>query len=102
MAPIAKNVIQLRFENLGDLYDKETAGSYFNLIDILVNLGDEVNGKGFFKYAFGITEMSITGQLTYGDMVQRKIHWQTTETDSVPEVYEPIDVESSVPFYLGP
>jgi len=29
MAPIAKNEIQLRFENLADLYDKETTGTYF-------------------------------------------------------------------------
>ena len=46
--------------------------------------------------------MSITGQLTYGDMVQRKIHWQTEEQDPAPEVYEPIDYSSNVPFYLAP
>jgi len=102
MAPIAKNEIQLRFENLADLYDKETTGTYFDLMAICAALSKEANGGNTVKYNFGITEMSVTGQLTYGDMVQRKIHWKTTETDSEPEVYEPIDMLSSIPFYLGP
>merc|ERR1712166_1552950 len=102
IAPLAKNQIQLRFENLADLYDRDANGTYFDLMGTLTALGKEANGNTTLRYSFGITEMSITGQLTYGDMVQRKIHWQTTEQDSEPEVYEPIDMKSTLPFYLGP
>jgi len=102
ITPVAKNEILLRFENLADLYDKEATGSYFNLMDILTALGNEANGNGNFNYEFGITEMAINGELTYGDMVNRKIRWQTTNQDAEPVAYEPIDFKSSVPFYLGP
>ena len=70
-------------------------------MDILTALGNEANGDGNFSFDFGITEMAINGQLTYGDMVKRKIHWQTANKEE-PEAYEPIDFKSSVPFYLGP
>lgn len=75
MAPRAKNEIQIRFENLADPYNQETSGQYFYLMDILKALGNEANGNSTYKFTFGITEMSVTGELTYGDMVQRKIHW---------------------------
>ena len=69
MAPRSKNEIQIRFENLADPYNAETSGQYFYLMDILKALGNEANGNHTYKFTFGITEMSITGELTYGDMV---------------------------------
>lgn len=72
-------------------------------MDLLNALANEANGNNTLIYTFGITEMSVTGQLTYGDMVQRKIHWETVDHAPVKEIYdEPVDVESSFPFYLGP
>jgi len=102
IAPISKNQIQVRFENLADLYDKEAAAANLDLLGIFSALGNEANGNTNLKYQFGITEMSVTGELTYGDMVKRKIHWQTVEQDAEPEVYEPVDIYSGFPFYLGP
>jgi len=61
MAPIAKNEIQLRFENLADLYDRETTGSFFDLMAICTTLGKQANVKNGEKFHFDITEMSLTG-----------------------------------------
>ena len=61
LAPIAKNQIQLRFENLADNYNKEAKGAYFDLTAICKALCHQANGNTSIDFTYEITEMAVTG-----------------------------------------
>jgi hypothetical protein len=84
--PIKKNVISLRVENIGDLFDESTlAPLKLDVQGLAEQLFIDVNGDKSALAYINIEETSLTGNQAYSEMWAKKIQWRTVD-DSTGDV----------------
>lgn len=89
MFPLAKNKIQLRIENIADIYNGALEVQTINLLGLATDLYKQAN-SGASPDSVQIEETSLTGNMSWEELVDRKITWKTTD-DSVAPINDPTD-----------
>lgn len=80
--PVKRNMLFVRFENMGDKFDAKNGGTdtsnstyYVKVQDFAKNLYTYVNGAGAKLNNINVWETSLTGNQKYSDMVKSKTKW---------------------------
>lgn len=92
--PRGKNQVQLRLQNLADLYDSNSQTETVDLsiiADALWNAGNM--GKPVKYQDLQISELSLTGNMELKEMQSRKIKWSTVDDDKEDFPQSAIDYE---------
>lgn len=80
--PKARNLVNVRLENLADLYDSNHQTYKINLSGIAKALWKSANALNPVDFeALEINELSLTGNMLLEEMKARKIKWQTVDDD---------------------
>lgn len=82
LVPRARNLIQVRMQNLADLYDSSAKTAQFNIDAIGRALWSSANEMNDSKLAsIKVEELSLTGNMPLKERLAKHMHWNTVADD---------------------
>ena len=96
MFPIKKNVLFVRFENIGDKFDYNSASLeettiYIKVKEFAYALYEIANGQNAQLNNINIVETTLTGNQAYSEMAAKKVRWTGVDDALIKEPEVPLD-----------
>lgn len=83
--PMAKGKFMVRFQNIADLFDKDTEPKKVNKSSVFEALwkAGNINNKDAKMGSYSVVETSVTGNQPLKDMNARRLSWKTVDDDTL-------------------